>query len=758
MKESTHPKNGTATPIGRLWPALLPATLFALLLYGLFTMPLPRSYSAPWIPSLNVDFSLYVDGLAAQFLLLITGIGTLVFVYASGYLAEHPKRRRVLVLLQLFMIAMIGAVISDHLLVLFIFWELTSVLSFLLIGFDHEQETARKSAQQALLITGAGGLCLLAGIIILGRLAGTYSMQSLIAAAPSFMADPHLPPALMLIFLGAFTKSAQFPFHFWLPNAMAAPTPVSAYLHSATMVKLGIYLLARLDAAFSDVVFWEYTLIAAGTFTAVFAAIQTMCERDLKRILAWSTVATLGTLTMLVGFPGKGAALAVAALFFAHALYKAPLFFIAGNLDHGAGTREIDRLTGMRRYMPWTAAAALLAALSMAGVPLTFGFVAKDAITLAKTEAVVLSPVSYATVFVNGMSVAVAAIAAIRIFWGADTVPRKAQPHEAKASMLFPPLILVLLGLLFGFAPTLVDPVLGAAARSIAPGFKAARVMASYDIFSVIEATLLTFFFGGIVYLQWDRLHRLLSRLRFLGNYGPESWYRHLLAFLPHLVARQTRFLQHGLLSRYLMTLVGVVTLFIALLMLWARPVATWPVLQTLTIPVLGASLLIAAGALTVLFVRDHLILLLVSGVVGYGSAVLFLFTGAPDLAFTQFAIETVFVVVVACVLLRLRRLKTISSAISAEARSQRYLARGIALAFGTIVTLLLLLVSGLPFDDRLSGFFASQSLPAAHGRNIVNVIIVDFRALDTLGEIAVLAFALLAALPLLGVVRGKRS
>lgn len=666
MKEYTHDKNQTATPICRLLPALLPAALFALLLYGLFTMPLPWSYSAPWIPSLHIDFSLYVDGLAAQFLLLITGIGMLVFVYASGYLADHPRRRRVLVLLQLFMISMIGAVVSDHLLVVFIFWEMTSVLSFLLVGFDHEQEAARKSAQQALLVTGAGGLCLLAGTILLGQIFGTYSMQSLIATAPSFMADARLAPALTLVFLGAFTKSAQFPFHFWLPNAMAAPTPVSAYLHSATMVKLGIYLLARLDAAFSDMMFWEYALITAGTFTAVFAAIQTMYERDLKRILAWSTVATLGTLTMLVGFPGNGAALAVAALFFAHALYKAPLFFIAGNLDHGAGTRKIDRLTGMRRYMPWTAAAALLAALSMAGLPLTFGFVAKDAITLAKTEAGVLSPVSYATVFVNGISVAVAAIAAIRIFWGTDTVPRNAQPHEAGAAMLFPPLILALLGLLFGFAPALIDPVLGRAARSIAPGFDVASVRGFYDIFSVLEATLVAFLFGGIVYLQWDRLHILLSRIRHLGNFGPESWYWHLLAFLPRLAARQTRFLQHGSLRRYLLTLVGMVTLLTSMFLLRACPAMTWPTLQTLTVPVLGASLLIISGALTVLFVRDHLVLLLVSGVVGYGSAVLFLFAGAPDLAFTQFAIETVFVVVVASVLLHLRRLKSTASAVPA--------------------------------------------------------------------------------------------
>lgn len=729
--------------------ALVPAVVFGVLAYLLLTVPLPWRLAWPWIPSLGIDLAIHIDGLSAQFMLLITGIGALVFVYAAGYLAGDCRLHRVFVLLTLFMAAMIGAVASDHLLVLFIFWELTSVLSFLLVGFSHEQEGSRKSAQQALLITGFGGLCLLAGIILLGMIAGTYSIQALISRAPAFYTEPMLNVALTLVFLGAFTKSAQFPFHFWLPNAMAAPTPVSAYLHSATMVKLGVYLLARLDAAFSDLAFWEYALVGAGTLTAVHAALQTVYERDLKRILAWSTIATLGTLVMLVGLPGKGAALAVCSLFFAHALYKAPLFFVAGNLDHGAGTREIDRLTGMRRHMPWTAAAALLAALSMSGLPLTFGFIAKDAITLAKAQAGALNLLSYAMMFVNAISVAVAAIAAIRVFWGVDSEPRKAHPHEAPVSMLLPPLLLVAFGLLFGLMPTLIDPVLGSAVLAMAPGFDPATVEASYDIAPVLEAVLGSLLFGGLVYLFWDRLHELLGRIRHFENFGPEFWYRSILATLPPLAARQTRFLQHGLLPRYLMTLVGVTTLLIMMLLLAAQPAWSWPDVYSMNAPVLGASLLIAAGAFTALFVRDHLVLLLVSGLVGYGSAILFLFTGAPDLAFTQFSVETVFVVVAATVLLRLRRMQPETDAVPAGA-FPRPLPLVVAAAFGTVLAVLLLLVSGLPFDQSLSDFFAGQSLPAARGRNVVNVIIVDFRALDTLGEIAVLAFALLAALPLL--------
>ncbi len=757
MARDSHHTNAVAVAPAALLPySLLPGTLFVALAYLLAVEPLPWAFAGSWVPALQVDFAVHIDGLAAQFLLLITGVGTLVFVYGAGYLAGEAKARRVFVLLLLFMAAMIGAVISDNLIVLFVFWELTSVLSFLLVGYHHEQESARKSAQQALLITGVGGLSLLAGIILLGEIAGTYSIQQLISRVPQFIGDTRLNAALTLIFLGAFTKSAQLPFHFWLPNAMAAPTPVSAYLHSATMVKLGIYLLARLDAAFSDLLFWEYTLVGVGTLTAVVAAIQTLREGDLKRILAWSTVATLGTLTMLVGLPGNGAALAVATLLFAHALYKAPLFFVAGNLDHGAGTRAIDQLTGMRRYMPWTAAAALVAALSMAGLPLSFGFIAKDAITLAKAEAEVLHLVSYATLFVTSISVAVAAIAAIHVFWGRDTVPREAHPHEVPLTMLLPPLLLVALGLLFGIAPTLVDPMLGAAAHAIAPDFDAATVDVSYDLLPVLEATFGAVVFGVAVYLGWDRLHALLDRVSHLDRVGPESWYWRKLKFLPRLAAWQTRLLQHGLLHRYLFTVIGVVTIAAVALIYAAQPDYHWPAVDTLSPPVLGAALLISIAALTTLFVRDHLVLVLVSGLVGYGSAVLFLFTGAPDLAFTQFAVETVFVVVAAAVLLKLRRMEPLRR-VTTEARF-RPLALVVAVVFGATMTALVLLVAGLPFDSGLAEFFGAQSLPAAHGRNVVNVIIVDFRALDTLGEIAVLAFALLAALPLLKLAREARG
>jgi len=307
--------------------------------------------------------------------------------------------------------------------------------------------------------------------------------------------------------------------------------------------------------------------------------------------------------------------------------------------------------------------------------------------------------------------------------------------------------------LLFGVAPTLVDPMLGAAALAIAPGFDAAAVDVSYDLLPVLEATFGAVVFGLLVYRNWDRLHALLDHISHIDSVGPESWYWRKLKFLPRLATWVTRRLQHGLLHRYLFTLIGAVTAAITVLLYVAQPEFQWPAADSLSAPVLGAALLIGTGALATLFVRDHLVLLLVSGLVGYGSAVLFLFTGAPDLAFTQFAVETVFVVVAAAVLLRLRRLPPLPRE-TTEAR-WRPLALVVAVAFGGTITLLVLLATGVPFDNALAEFFGAQSLPAAHGRNVVNVIIVDFRALDTLGEIAVLAFALLAALPLVKLGRG---
>lgn len=742
---------GAATPTGPAYVGLLalPVAGFGLLVWGLLHHSLPWALTLEWVPSLGLDAAFRVDGLAAQMLALITGIGALVFVYAHGYLDHEPRRDRLLAILALFMLAMVGAVSADSVILLFLFWELTSLTSFLLVGWNHADPHARAGARQALLITMAGGLALLGGLILLALMAGTWTLSGIVAAAPGLRADPRLPAALALVMLGAFTKSAQFPFHFWLPNAMSAPTPVSAYLHSATMVKLGIYLLARLDPAFNDLPFWEFSLVGVGTLTAVWAAALALRERDLKRILARTTVSALGILVLLVGLPSPSAGLAVAAFMFAHALYKAPLFMVAGNIDHATGTRSIDHLMGLRQVMPWTAAVAILAGISMAGLPMSFGFIAKDVIASAKAEAELLALVSHATVLVNATVVAVAGVAAVRVFWGRPEFPR-ARVREVPWSMRLPPLLIALLALEFEFLPALADPLLLAAAQAISPGLDAGVLSASYRFDNTLTALEITLGLGLLLFLFWDRLHALGHRIHWLDRYGPAAAYEHALHGLARLAAAHTRLLQHGRLSGYLRgTLAALLALACVMLWLEAPPLA-WPAPPPEQAVAWSVALvLIAAGAVAALTLRDRLALLMASGLVGYGSAVLFLFAGAPDLAFTQFAVETVLVVVAATALRHFRG--------EAPRLEEPRLANALfALLAGAGVFLLLLPLAALPPDTALSDWFAAHSLAAAHGRNVVNVIIVDFRGLDTLGEIAVVAASLLAALPLLAGLRNR--
>jgi multicomponent Na+:H+ antiporter subunit A len=733
-----------------LWLALLPLALFGGLVAAMLAFPLPWRLQLSWVPSLGVGFDIYVDALSAQFLVLIIGVGTLVFVYASGYMKHEAAAGRFFLVLLLFMVAMIGAVSADHVLVLFLCWELTSLTSFFLVGFKHRDEQARSSARQALFITLGGGLALLAGLILLAQIAGTWSLQAIVAAGPVMADDPRLPSALILLFIGCFTKSAQFPFHFWLPNAMTAPTPASAYLHSATMVKLGIYLLARLDPAFNDLLLWELTLIGVGTVTAVWAALLALRERDLKRILARSTVSALGTLTLLIGLPNDQAALAVIAFLFAHALYKAPLFFVAGNIDHATGTRSIDHLRGLRRQMPITTIAAVIAALSMAGLPLSFGYIAKDVVTAAKADTELLAIISYGLLFVNAVAVAVAAVAAIRIFYGPAN-PAFAHVREVSWRMLLPPVLIALIGLEFEFLPAFTDPLLLEAAKVIAPEAAPGELAVSQPFGSFLTAAEVTVVIGIVLFLFWERLHRYLSTWARFDHYGPAAMFERALKGLPRVAAWHTTRLQHGDLAGYMRHTLTVLLVFGAGAWLtrdtdwsaiWAALWTTYPQAWAL----IGAAMLIAAGALAAPFLRDRLSLLMAVGLVGYGSAMLFLFAGAPDVAFTQFMVETVLVVVATSVLSRYGE---------PIRHAENHLLNAVLAVMAGVATFILLAeLFSLPVDRTLAQWFAANSLTEAYGRNVVNVILVDFRALDTFGEIAVVVFSMLAAWPLLRKIR----
>jgi len=726
---------------------LLPLTAFALVLWLLSSQALPVSLVWPWVPSLGVELAFRIDGLSALMLLLITGIGSAVFVYTGGYLTGRADQLRAYRLLTLFMFAMIGSVTSDNLLLLFLFWEATSLLSFLLVGFNHERGEARRSALQALLVTGSGGLVMLAGFIVLGQAMGTYTISTIVQTLPATEPTLSLHLALALILVGAFAKSAQFPFHFWLPNAMTAPTPVSAYLHSATMVKLGVFLLARLDPGFGEWPMWEWLLKGVGSLTAAWAMLLALRERDLKRILAWSTVATLGTLVMLVGLRGNSAPFAVGALLLAHALYKAPLFFVAGNVDHGTGTRLIDALGGLRRTMPWTAAAALLAGVSMAGLPLSFGYVAKDIILDAQNAHDAFAFVGLAHSFFGIIAVAVVGVVAIRVFWQPPAKGHVLPTHESGAAMIAPPLILALAGIILGLFPFFAQDLIRAAAESMLPGTPTLALLLSLDFDMAITSLLVTLLLAMAVYLLWDRLHHVLDRLaRKTDQIGMNSHYERILHGIPVLAAGLTRYLQDGRLPHYVALCLASVTLALGALLWLQRADLSWPAWQAPGLAVTGGSLLIMAGALVACFLRDRLVLLLATGLVGYGTALIFLFTGAPDVAFTQFTVETVFVIVAATVLLRLKRLGRAQG----RPESVRVGALLLAAGFATVLTIMLLWVLATPFDTTLPEYFAATSVPEAKGRNVVNVILVDFRALDTLGEIFVVMLSFLAAITLL--------
>ena len=706
------------------------------------------------VPSLGIAGGLRLDGLSLLFVLLITGIGALVLLYAGRYLEHDPRLARLVVLLLVFMVAMLGAVTADDVVTLFVFWELTSLASFFLVGHDHEKPAARKAALQALLVTGGGGLALLAGLVLVAIAAGTTSLSGIIAAREAVLAHPLAIPAMLLIILGCFTKSAQFPFHFWLPNAMAAPTPVSAYLHSATMVKLGVYLLARLNPVYQDQALWHDLLLGAGMITAATGAFMALRETDLKRVLAWTTVTALGTLVLLIGIAPELSATAAVTFLLVHALYKASLFLIAGIVDHETGSRDAAALGGLGRAMPLTAAAAVLAAFSMAGLPPFVGFVAKEIVYEAKLATGGLAGLVASVGFlVNAAMVAVAGLLSWRLFFG-PLRPTPETPHDPSKSMLAGPILLAGLGLLAGAAPSLVGAfVLDGAAAAILGRPAAVPLKLWHGFTPVLALSAATVALGIAILLGWERLMPRLNRAQALERFAPARGYERALAGTIAWAEATTRAVQHGSLRGYMRVLL----LAIALAppgVLVARGGLALPEAAPLD-PRALAFLLVALGAVATALARGVVAAVMAMGLAGFGAAMIFLSFGAPDVALTQFTVEVLLVVILATVLIRLPL-----RAGDARTRRERGWDAAVAAACGLSVALVLLAVLAAPFDPRLGAWFGANSVPGGHGRNVVNVILVDFRALDTLGEIAVLAIAAFAVLALLrrGPARGLRA
>ncbi len=718
-------RDPTWARIAALWPAVLTVMLSAEMAGSLSAEP--RDIEIAWAPSLGLSLSFHLDGLGLLFALLITGIGTLVVLYASAYLQSHPQAGRFYASLFAFMGSMLGVALSDNILTLFVFWELTGFTSFLLIGFEHDRADARSAALQALIVTGAGGLALLAAGVLLLDVSGTASLSGMVAVHESITAHPMYAVIVSLILLSAFTKSAQVPFHFWLPNAMAAPTPVSAYLHSATMVKAGVYLLARMTPILGATPLWTTTVTGFGAATMLVGAYRSVQETDLKRILAYSTVSALGLLTMLIGVGTQQAIAAALVYLVAHACYKGSLFLVAGAIDHQTGSRDIRSLSGLRRTMPLTAMVGGAAALSMVGVPLTLGFVAKDGAYEALLGA---GPwwILLATVFSSVLMGLAGLLSGVLPFQGSVA---KDGGHEPEWRLLLPPLTLAAIGVLVGLVPSLLNAPLTAAARAILQQSEAVSLAIWHGVSPTLMLSVLTLAAAVGLYSLRDEVRKRSWRPAF----GSERLYVGLVSSLD-AISRVIGPPLHGApLRSYVMVIVAT-SMAAGFAALSTLPALRLVARTDVRIHEFLIVTVIIAGALSATLAKSTMAAVLSLGVVGYGVAMTFLLYGAPDLAMTQFSVETLTVIIYVLVFRHFRNL----GALSPPLVRLRDLAIGAGI--GTLIGGLVLSISTTDTAARLREYFVQFGPTLGHGRNIVNVILVDFRGFDTMGEITVLATA----------------
>lgn len=699
--------------------------------------------SYPWVPALGVNLSFRLDGLSMLFVLLISGIGALILIYAGSYLAGHPQLGRLYAFLLMFMGSMLGLVLADNLLALFVFWELTSISSYLLIGFDHERGEARAAALQALLVTGGGGLALMAGLVLLGQAGRSFELSMLLSQGDQLRAHPLYASCLLLILVAAFTKSAQFPFHFWLPSAMEAPTPISAYLHSATMVKAGVYLLARLSPILGGTDLWIGTVSVVGGTTMLVGGWLALVQSDLKRILAYSTISALGMLMLLVGLGGPFAVQAAMAYLLGHALYKGALFLVVGAVDHETGTRDVDRLGGLGRAMPLTALAAVGAALSMAGVPPLFGFIAKELSYEATLHAPAARWVTAVAVSANVLLVAAAGLIGIRPFLG-KALPTLQHAHEAPASLLLGPLVLTGLSIAFGLTPAWGAEWLVSAASSSVLGRPGSIHLALWHGLTPALALSAVTLVGGVgVYAARGLLRQVAPRWAVAAGWGPAGWYALALNGLNSLALGQTRLLQSGYLRYYLMITVATTIGLVGYALVGRGTLALAFDVSDVRFYEVGLAVLILLAVMAAVVVRSRLAAIAALGVVGYSVALVYVLFGAPDLAMTQFLVETLTVILFVLVFYHLPVYRAVSE------KASRWRDAALAVAAGALMTTLVLV--GTPENyPPISTYFEEHSVSQGHGRNIVNVILVDFRELDTLGEITVLAVAAVGVYALL--------
>lgn len=706
--------------------------------------------SFEWVPALGLRLGFRADGLAWMFALLVCAIGALIVLYAAYYLSKSDPAARFFAFLMLFMGAMLGVVLSDNLILLVVFWELTSLSSFLLIGYWHYRKDAREGARMAFAITGAGGLCLLAGVLILGKIVGSYQLDAVLAAGDVIRAHPWYVPALVLILLGAFTKSAQFPFHFWLPHAMAAPTPVSAYLHSATMVKCGVFLLARMYPALGDSEAWFWIVSLTGLATLIIGAYIAIFQHDLKGLLAYSTISHLGLITLLFGLDEPLAVVAGVFHILNHATFKAGLFMSAGIIDHETGSRDMRKLNGLMKTMPITGALAIVASFSMAGVPLFNGFLSKEmffAETVNKESHAIMEWLLPAGATLAGiLSVAYSLRFVHDVFFNGEPVNLPKQAHEPPRFMRLPVEALVLICLAVGLFPAqTVGPLLAIAGQAALHGTPGAAVpeykLAIWHGFNLPLLMSVIALLGGLaLYAGLQRFINLHTLIHL--PVGPKSGGRDAFLWKVGLLARSSRavtgLVETGSLQRYVLLLVVVACVAGALPWLLGGRIEAGTLQSA---PVSWAFVAIwligvAAAVGTVVMYRQRLTALILLGATGVVVALAFVYFSAPDLALTQLLVEMVTIILM---MLALNWLPQESPAVPKPARKLRDAA--IATFAGAGIAALVYAVLTRPFES-ISPYFLQTTVALGGGANAVNVIIVDYRGFDTLGEITVLGIA----------------
>jgi len=713
----------------------------------------PRVEHVEWVPGLNLGIDLRLDGFSLLMAGLISGVGVLIFIYSRYYFSDQPGLGRFAGTLTAFAGAMLGVVLADNLFVLYVFWELTSITSYVLIGFEDKKGSARAAALQALLITAAGGLAMLGGFVMLGQAAGTYSLSGILSDPPS---GALVAPALVLVLLGAFTKSAQVPFHSWLPGAMAAPTPVSAYLHSATMVKAGVYLIARLAPAFAgSVALWRPLVVGVGLATMLLGGYRALRQHDLKLLLAYGTVSQLGLMVVLVGAGRADLTFAGAALLLAHSLFKAALFLVVGIVDHQAHTRDLRALSGLGRRMPATFAVAAVAAASMAGLPPLLGFISKEAIY----EGLLHAGSRIGDVLVLAGVVAGSALTlayGARFVWGGFATKSRSSVREPVGPevpsppwpFLAPAAVLAALTAAFGVVPALAGGVVEAAAGSLDPAAADLHLALWHGVTPALGLSALTVAIGAVLFLRRERLERLQDRMPKLPSaFGA---YEAALVGVNRLAATSTGVVQNGSLPVYIAVVLMTVLALPAVALLQAGGVDYDIRLADSPLQVAVAAVVVAAAVGAAFAGRRFAAVLFVGGV-GYGVAVLFIVQGAPDLALTQFLVETLTLVLFVLVLRHLP--ERFEPAPWPLRESGRWL---ISAGMGVFVAGFVVVAASSRTEAPISVEHVSRALPEGGGRNVVNVILTDFRGLDTLGEITVLAVAGLGVASL--VAAGRRT